>query len=57
MNVFDQIGEDIKKAMLAHDNVTRDALRNVKKEFLEAKTAKGGTRLTMRKPSKSSRKW
>ncbi|MBP5306856.1 MAG: GatB/YqeY domain-containing protein [Paludibacteraceae bacterium] len=42
MNVFDQIGEDIKKAMLAHDNVTRDALRNVKKEFLEAKTAKGG---------------
>jgi uncharacterized protein YqeY len=42
MTVFDQIGEDIKKAMLAHDSVTRDTLRNVKKEFLEAKTAKGG---------------
>lgn len=42
MNLFDQIGEDIKKAMLAKDNVKRDTLRNVKKEFLEAKTAKGG---------------
>lgn len=42
MNLFDQIGEDIKKAMLAKDNVRRDTLRNVKKEFLEAKTAKAG---------------
>ncbi len=42
MDLFEQIGEDIKKAMLAKDNVTRDTLRNVKKEFLEAKTAKGG---------------
>ncbi len=42
MNLFDQIGEDIKKAMLSKDNVKRDTLRNVKKEFLEAKTAKGG---------------
>ena len=31
MNLFDQISEDIKKAMLARE----------KKEFLEAKTAKG----------------
>lgn len=42
MNLFDQISEDIKKAMLAKDKVALDALRGVKKEFLEAKTAKGG---------------
>ncbi len=40
--LFDQISEDIKKAMLAKDRVALDALRGVKKEFLEAKTAKGG---------------
>ena len=39
---FDQISEDIKKAMLAKDKVALDALRGIKKEFLEAKTAKGG---------------
>ena len=42
MNLFDTISEDIKKAMLAKDKVQLDALRGVKKEFLEAKTAKGG---------------
>ena len=42
MNLFDTISEDIKKAMLAQDKVKLDALRGVKKEFLEAKTAKGG---------------
>ena len=42
MTLFDQISEDIKKAMLAKDKVALDALRGVKKEFLEAKTAKGG---------------
>lgn len=41
MNYFDTISEDIKKAMLAKDKVTLDALRGIKKEFLEAKTAKG----------------
>lgn len=41
MTLFDQISEDIKKAMLAKDKVALDALRGVKKEFLEAKTAKG----------------
>lgn len=41
MNLFDQVSEDIKKAMLAQDKVAMDALRGVKKEFLEAKTAKG----------------
>lgn len=42
MNLFDTISEDIKKAMLAKDKIQLDALRGVKKEFLEAKTAKGG---------------
>ena len=42
MNLFNQISEDIKKAMLAKDKVALDALRGIKKEFLEAKTAKGG---------------
>lgn len=42
MDLFDQISEDIKKAMLAKDKVALDALRGIKKEFLEAKTAKGG---------------
>ena len=40
--LFDQISADIKKAMLARDTVTLEALRGIKKEFLEAKTAKGG---------------
>ena len=43
MSLFDQISEDIKKAMLAKDVVARDTLRNVKKEFIEAKTAKAGS--------------
>ncbi len=41
MNLFDRISEDIKKAMLAREKVRLEALRGVKKEFLEAKTAKG----------------
>lgn len=41
MSLFDQISEDIKQAMLAKDKVALDALRGIKKEFLEAKTAKG----------------
>lgn len=41
MNLFDQVSEDIKKAMLARDKVRLEALRGIKKEFLEAKTAKG----------------
>ena len=41
MSLFDQISEDIKRAMLAKDKVALDALRGIKKEFLEAKTAKG----------------
>ncbi len=41
MNLFDTVSEDIKKAMLARDKVRLEALRGVKKEFLEAKTAPG----------------
>ncbi|MDR1370237.1 MAG: GatB/YqeY domain-containing protein [Dysgonamonadaceae bacterium] len=41
MNLFDKISEDIKNAMLAKDKIRLEALRGVKKEFLEAKTAKG----------------
>ncbi len=39
--MFDRVSEDIKKAMLAREKVRLEALRGVKKEFLEAKTAKG----------------
>ena len=41
MNLFDQVSADIKAAMLAKDKIRLQALRGVKKEFLEAKTAKG----------------
>ena len=41
MNLFDTISEDIKKAMLAREKTRLEALRGAKKEFLEAKTAKG----------------
>lgn len=41
MNLFDQISSDIKNAMLAKDKLRLEALRGIKKEFLEAKTAKG----------------
>ncbi len=39
--LFDQISEDIKAAMKARDKVRLDTLRNIKKVFLEAKTAPG----------------
>ena len=41
MNLFNTISNDIKVAMLAKDKIRLEALRGVKKEFLEAKTAKG----------------
>ena len=41
MNIFDQVSEDIKAAMKARDKVRLETLRNVKKVFLEAKTAPG----------------
>lgn len=39
--LFDQVSADIKTAMLARDKVALEALRGIKKEFIEAKTAKG----------------
>lgn len=41
MNLFDRVSEDIKDAMRAKDKIRLEALRGMKKEFLEAKTAKG----------------
>lgn len=41
MDLFERISEDIKAAMKARDKVRLDTLRNVKKVFLEAKTAPG----------------
>ncbi|MDR2968776.1 MAG: GatB/YqeY domain-containing protein [Tannerellaceae bacterium] len=41
MNLFDRISNDIKEAMKAQEKVRLQALRGIKKEFLEAKTAKG----------------
>lgn len=41
MALFEQIDADIKAAMLAHDKLRLQALRGIKKEFLEAKTAPG----------------
>ena len=41
MDLFDKVSEDIKNAMKAKDKVAMETLRNVKKCFLEAKTAQG----------------
>ena len=41
MSLCDQISNDIKTAMLARDKQRLEALRGIKKEFIEAKTAKG----------------
>ena len=41
MSLFDQVSKDIIEAMKAKDVVRRETLRNVKKYFLEAKTAPG----------------
>ena len=41
MDIFNLISEDIKNAMKAKDKVKLETLRNIKKVFLEAKTAPG----------------
>ena len=41
MDLFEKISEDIKNAMKAKDRVALETLRNIKKVFLEAKTAPG----------------
>lgn len=39
MSLFDQISNDIKAAMLARDKQRLEALRGIKKEFIEAKNS------------------
>ncbi len=41
MSLYEQIDADIKKAMLAKDKIRLQALRGIKKEFIEGKTAPG----------------
>lgn len=41
MEIFEQVSKDIVAAMKAKDKVRLEALRNVKKFFIEAKTAPG----------------
>ena len=41
MDLFERVSEDIKNAMKAKDKVALETLRNVKKVFLDAKTAPG----------------
>ncbi|MBO5001412.1 MAG: GatB/YqeY domain-containing protein [Prevotella sp.] len=41
MTIFEQISNDIKEAMKARDKVRLETLRNIKKVFIEAKTAPG----------------
>ena len=41
MALFDQVNNDIKEAMKARDKVRLETVRNIKKVFLEAKTAPG----------------
>jgi len=43
MNLYNKVSEDIKAAMLAKDKVKLETLRGMKKEFIEAKTAKNST--------------
>ena len=41
MDLFEKISEEIKNAMRAKDKVALETLRNIKKFFIEAKTAVG----------------
>ena len=41
MTLFEQVSKDIVAAMKAKDKVRLEALRNIKKYFIEAKTAPG----------------
>jgi len=41
MTLYDKISEDIKAAMKAREKVRLETLRNIKKYFIEAKTAPG----------------
>ena len=47
MVIFEQINNDLKEAMKARDKDKLEALRNIKKEMIEARAAKGaGSELT-----------
>lgn len=41
MDLFEKVSADIRSAMLARDKVRLEALRGIKKEFLEARSAPG----------------
>ncbi len=41
MDLFETINQAIKESMIARDRVRLEALKGIKKEFLEAKTAPG----------------
>jgi uncharacterized protein YqeY len=41
MALFEQVSKDIMSAMKAKDKIRLEALRNIKKYFIEAKTAPG----------------
>jgi uncharacterized protein len=43
MAIFDQVNDDIRASMLARDKERLEAVRNIKKILLEAKTAKSGS--------------
>ncbi|MDR2010132.1 MAG: GatB/YqeY domain-containing protein [Bacteroidales bacterium] len=49
MNIFDQINNDIKQAMLAKEKEKLEALRAIKAAFLLAKTEGGNSELTYEK--------
>ncbi len=41
-DLYERVSGDIKTAMLARDKVALEAIRGIKKEFIEARTVKGG---------------
>ena len=57
MTLFDQISEDIKSAMKARDKVRLETLRNIKKVFLEAKTAPGANDTLADADARLSQNW
>lgn len=58
MDIFEKVSKDIIAAMKAKDKMRLEALRNVKKFFIEAKTAREPTIRLMTPPrSKFCRNW
>ena len=48
MELFEKVSKDIVAAMKAKDKVTLEALRNIKKVFIEAKTVRCACSVWMR---------